>query len=105
MSFMSKGIAVVMAVIIVGAFLAVGGILQQSLRDSQTSTSKAYDIADAGLNSSTSLGAQLPTVGRIGGVFILVAIAVGLLLLLAPLAKKFSGGGNKGGKTKVYYVR
>jgi len=106
---MKKPLEAVMALVLVTAFLIVGGILLQSLRDSQGTQGKAFEIADAGLNATQSAAAQSVNAGTIVGVLFLVIVAVALLLTLVPIVKKFSGGGgkggNRGGGRRIVFVR
>lgn len=95
---MQKGIQTVIMFGVLVVVVIILGILGQSLRGSQTTTTDpSYVIADAGLNATANTASQLKTSGTIVGIFILVIIAVAMLGLLVGLIKKFSGGKkNKG---------
>lgn len=104
MDLAGKSAGLIIAVVVIFAALTIGGILQESLKaaapqgnntneSDNASDQKALRAADYGLNGTASVANQGPAIGTIGGVFIVVAIAVGLLLLLAPLAKRMKGNG------------
>jgi hypothetical protein len=81
-NILAKGKSFAMFILVIGVLLAVTGIVLGALRTSQTAGTPGFAGADAAANATVQFGAQLPTVGVIMGVSLIVVVVVGGILVL-----------------------
>lgn len=79
---MSKGKTYAIFALIMTVLISITAIVLDALRSSQTETSAAYGIADAGMNATYNLASQGSTVGTLLGVSLIVVVVVGGMLYL-----------------------
>jgi hypothetical protein len=68
---------IVLLLVLTVMITAAAALAVQSFRDSTTSNGWAYNISDDGLSGLGNLASQVPTVGTIIGVALIITVVVG----------------------------
>lgn len=75
--------SIILLFVVVILISAAGAVGLTSFRDSQTANGYAYNVSQNGLSGLNNFGIQMPTVGTMLGVGLILAVVIGVFAFFA----------------------